>query len=45
MRGEKVKRREEGQEKRRRREEEWKILGCGLRDFVVVGRVVPSLAD
>lgn len=37
VKGEKVKRREE--------EEEWKILGCGLRDFVVVGKVVPLLAD
>lgn len=37
-----------GEKKRRRareEKEEWKILGCGLRDFVVVGRVVPLLSD
>lgn len=38
-----------GEKKGKRRggegEEEWEILGCGLRDFVVVGRVVPLLAD
>lgn len=34
VKGEKVERRA------REEEEEWKILGCGLRDFVVVGKVV-----
>lgn len=34
-------RRREGEEE----EEEWEILGCALRDFVVVGKVVPLLSD
>lgn len=41
--GEKKRRREE--KRRGGEEEEWEILGCGLRDFVVVGKVVPLLAD
>lgn len=40
-----VKRVEEEKKGKRREEEEWEILGCAVRDFVVVGKVVPSLAD